>query len=1309
MQSRRDLANRFRSRLAIVAALLAWLILPLSPPLSSMGALTAEGPASPRGVLAIYWYGKDLPANVTLDNSIQAVLRSAPAGSVEYYAEYMDDSRFPGESQSMLFRDYLRQKYAGARIDALIAPSSASLNFLLKYRNELFPNIPIVAHASSRAHLSEPDKVGITGVVVDSAFKNTFDLALRLHPATERALVIAGTPERDKKFEEELRREIREFEGRVAITYLTDLPLDDLIAQVKSAPERSIILFVRYSQNPLGRPLNSYDVLTLVAGSAKVPIYTTAGSLLGRGSVGGYAASLEDCGTRVAEIALRIVNGEQSQNIPIVTVPTVPMFDWRQLRRWEISEDRLPPGGKVLFKERTFWQQYKWLIIGVISFCMVETLLIARLLIGRARRKRTEKALAEKELRLREAQAIAHLGNFHWEVATNKVAWSDELYRIYGLEHDAAGITYETYLEHVHPDDREQVRKAIECALADRKPFEHEYRIVRPTGETRWVFARCRPVIDAKGALISLQGVCQDITERKQAEGALRESEERFSKAFHSSPQPMSLTTLEEGRYIDVNDRFLEVSGYTREEVIGHRSLELNIWESPAARAELITPLKEGRMVRNWETKFGTKRGDFRIFLSSAELIELGGQPCILVASSDITERKRAEEALRESEMKNRATLRAMPDLMFLTSKDGVLLDYYAKDVGELLVPPEEFLGKNVRDVLPPEIAEGLLRCFEQAVESGGPTLFEYSLPLLEVDRHYEARVVGYDSDKALSIVRDITERKRAEQALRESEERARRALVEQMLAGVIECDVTGKFILVNQRFCEIVGYTEAELLGMQVGDLTHEDDSSRISELFRRLVETGASYVTEKRCRRKDGSEVWVNSHASPVRNAQGAVEKAVAVVIDITGRKRAESERERLLKQEKAARAEAQAANQSKDEFLTIVSHELRSPLNSILGYARLLRSGVADAAEIKHMAGIIERNGRMQLQLIEDLLDTARIISGKLKLEVQPVDLTSVIADALDVAHPAAMAKGIELIADLDPLAGQITGDADRLKQVLWNLLSNAIKFTSAGGRVELRKEIMDHHVRVTVSDTGKGIEPEFLPFVFDRFRQSDSSSARRFGGLGLGLSLVKQLVELHGGTVEAASDGTGRGATFTVTLPQHAAQSENFVQRETRAVARAVRTEDSIPLGRVPSLAGARVLAVDDQEEARALLTAILSECGAQVMAVSSGVEALAILADPPGGELPDVLILDIAMPDEDGYQVLERVRAFEAERGVPQSAQIPAIALTSHARSEDRLKALAAGFRTHVAKPVEPVELALVIANLVKRLGVRASA
>jgi signal transduction histidine kinase/ActR/RegA family two-component response regulator len=440
--------------------------------------------------------------------------------------------------------------------------------------------------------------------------------------------------------------------------------------------------------------------------------------------------------------------------------------------------------------------------------------------------------------------------------------------------------------------------------------------------------------------------------------------------------------------------------------------------------------------------------------------------------------------------------------------------------------------------------------------------------------------------------------------------------------------------------------------------------------------------------------------------------VTQALVTIMDITKRKQAEIELERLYEQEKAIRAEAErmravaeAANRSKDEFLTMVSHELRSPLNAVLGYTRLLRSGAPDGDFIARAASIIERNGKAQLQIVEDLLDSARIITGKLRLETEPTDLVPVLGAALDVVRPAAESKGVDLVALFSPLPEHALGDPDRLQQIIWNLLSNAVKFTPEGGRVELRMEGDAEHIRVAVCDNGLGIEPEFLPHVFDRFRQADTSVARRFGGLGLGLSLVKQLTELHGGTIAAASEGLGCGATFTITLPRLATQPSLVAGQEPPGLTPGEGLAGSeFQLDVAPSLDGLLILIVDDQEEARDLLTISLKECGASVIAVSSGVEALAILSDPPGGARPDALILDIALPEEDGYAVLQRIRRLESEMNIAESKRVPAIALTAYGRSEDRLRALAAGFRMHVAKPAEPLELAIVIASVVQGVG-----
>lgn len=378
-----------------------------------------------------------------------------------------------------------------------------------------------------------------------------------------------------------------------------------------------------------------------------------------------------------------------------------------------------------------------------------------------------------------------------------------------------------------------------------------------------------------------------------------------------------------------------------------------------------------------------------------------------------------------------------------------------------------------------------------------------------------------------------------------------------------------------------------------------------------------------------------------------------------------------------------EAREANRLKDEFLATVSHELRTPLTAILGWTRLLRSGDLDRATFARALETVERNAKAQAQLIEDLLDISRIISGKLRLDIRLVELPPLIEAAIDSLRLAAEAKGLRLEKTIDQSAGPISGDPDRLQQVVWNLLSNAVKFTPPGGSISVRLARVGSQVEISVSDSGIGISREFLPHVFDRFRQADSTSTRSYGGLGLGLAIVRHLVELHGGTVHAESAGEGQGATFKVRLP-----FAMSLQRLTPAL------QGKLFLQKLPRLDNLQVLVVDDDPDARELLGLVLGQCGAKVTAVGSAAEALELIK----GWTPDVLVSDIGMPDEDGYSLIRKVRALDSTRG----SRLPAVALTAYARVEDRMRALAAGFQMYVAKPIDPGELAAVIASLAGR-------
>ena len=415
------------------------------------------------------------------------------------------------------------------------------------------------------------------------------------------------------------------------------------------------------------------------------------------------------------------------------------------------------------------------------------------------------------------------------------------------------------------------------------------------------------------------------------------------------------------------------------------------------------------------------------------------------------------------------------------------------------------------------------------------------------------------------------------------------------------------------------------------------------------------------------------------------------ITVIDDVTERVERENRLVELLANEKAARADAEAANRAKDEFLAIVSHELRAPLNSILGWTQILRTTKSYRESANHGLETIENNAKAQAKLIDDILDASRIITGKFRLEVRPVDLAQIIESAVETARPAADAKSIQIDTEIDSWAGLVSGDPDRLQQVIWNLLFNAIKFTGKSGRVKVCLRRIESQIEVTVSDTGQGISAEFLPYVFDRFRQANTTRSRQHSGLGLGLAIVRNLVELHGGTVHADSKGEGRGARFSVRIPLMQVHSSEI--SDIRNLVQAAEAERAATTNRAhaKSLENVRVLVVDNEPDAREILNIMLSQCGAKVTTATSTSEALEVLQEWK----PDVLVSDIGMPGEDGYALIKKVRALEPEHG----GTIPALALTGYAGSEERVRLLSAGYQSHVTKPVQLNELAIAIADL----------
>jgi PAS domain S-box-containing protein len=506
-------------------------------------------------------------------------------------------------------------------------------------------------------------------------------------------------------------------------------------------------------------------------------------------------------------------------------------------------------------------------------------------------------------------------------------------------------------------------------------------------------------------------------------------------------------------------------------------------------------------------------------------------------------------------------------------------------------------------------------------------------------------------------------------------------------------------FILNERQHCvymnpaaeALTGFTLAEVQARPLHDFVHHQHSDGhpypladcpIDQAFPQNEQTHGQEVFVH----KDGRFYPAAFTASPIREG-GQPVGTIVEVRDISAELRIETEREQLLARTQAARHTAEEASRLKDEFLATVSHELRTPMTAILGWAHLLRTASLDEPTARRALDTIERNARAQAQLIEDLLDVSRIITGKLRLDARPVELAPIIAAATDAARPAATAKGITLHVDPGETHLAVLGDADRLQQVVWNLLSNAIKFTPQAGEVRVALARNAGHAEINVRDTGQGIAPEFLPHVFERFRQADGAPTRQHGGLGLGLAIVRHLVELHGGTVAAASAGAGHGATFTVQLPVAALRTADFGLRAGDGTSdqSAIRSPQSA------ILSGLRVLVVDDEPDARDLLQLVLTQSGALVMTADSAGAALAAFER----ERPDLLISDIGMPGVDGYALIREVRARETQSGL---AHLPAIALTAYARTEDRAQALDAGFHTHMPKPIDPAALVAALAR-----------
>ncbi|MBD2542242.1 PAS domain S-box protein [Coleofasciculus sp. FACHB-SPT36] len=773
-----------------------------------------------------------------------------------------------------------------------------------------------------------------------------------------------------------------------------------------------------------------------------------------------------------------------------------------------------------------------------------------------------------------------------------------------------------------------------------------------------------------------------NITEIKRIE-AERQKVEQERDRFLALGSDLQVIMSSHGYFHWVSPAFERILGWTPDEMTSRPWTDfLHPDDILASVGESVSVLS-GSETLAFENRYRHKDGSYRWLLWRAQPhLE---KRVLYATAVDITERKQAEVALRQSEEHYRRLFESIDEgfctVEVLFDADGKPVDHRILQVNPAferqsgIVNPE---GKTASK-LAPGVEQYWNDLYAQVIHTGAPIRTEVRADALS--RWFDVLVsrVGDAAMHQVAIVfTDISARKQAEATIRQGEAQFRQ-LADAMPQQVWITDAGGNTQYVNQQWTTYTGLTLEQTQDIYYAlQVIHPDDFEMTSEMWRTALATEIPYQVEFRLKHwATQTYRWFLSRAIPIRDEQGEIVQWFGTSTDIEEFRRAQTEREQLLQQEQIAREAAENANRIKDEFLAVLSHELRTPLNPILGWSKLLQRGKLDPAKTQLALKTIERNAQLQADLIEDLLDVSRILQGKLNLNISSLNLASIIQAAMETVRLAAEAKSIQVEASFDLDVGLVQGDSARLQQVIWNLLSNAVKFTPAGGQVNIRLERLDSHAQITVSDTGQGIESDFLPYVFDYFRQSDATTTRNFGGLGLGLAIARNLVELHGGTVGVKSPGVEMGATFTVRLPLmpiQATANQNSHSSEPSA-----------------DLNGIQVLVVDDEPDSREFVAFVLEQAGAKVMIATTAAEALTMLIRSK----PTVLLSDIGMPDMDGYMLMQQVRALPPEQG----GQVSAIALTAYAGDFNQQQALIAGFQQHLSKPIEPERLIREISRL----------
>jgi PAS domain S-box-containing protein len=854
-----------------------------------------------------------------MDQAIVTGLKNSPY-QIELYSENLEAGLFPDEASQRQIRDWYIRKYRDHKPDVIIAVGPSPLKFMVESHEESFPGIPIIFCGSTEEMLGElkldSDFTGTWGVAQP---EKTLTAALRLLPSTKHLVVVGGVGAYDRDLESLAKKSLRGYESKLDITYLTDLDMPTLLGRLKHLPTNTIVYHTAITQDAAGTHfIDAAQSVPMIASAANAPVFVVDDVDVGRGSTGGDVLSFAAEGQTAAEMAVRVLNGEKPATIPVVKSPNIYMFDWRALQRWGLKEKDLPPGSVVLYRQPNIWETYKRYLIGGVSLIVLEALLIVALFWQRARRRKVESELAATHDRLRLAVEAGKSSGWDWDIKSGRVRRFGDLQTIYGIPSYAHSGHIDDFRRHVHPEDRARVWKAFDDARQKQTPYFTEFRVIRNDEIIRWIGARGRFYYTKSGEAERMLGMTADITERKLAEEALKKSEEKFSTAFRESPMAFTLTSMKDHRYLDVNETFEHLTGWHKDEVIGKTPFDINVWDDPSKRLEISKQLLSEGAIRNYEFQIRCRDGTTKWGLGSAELIEIDNEECMLSVVADITDRRQIQEKLRASEEMLAGVIGSAMDAIIAVDSEQRIVLFNAAAEKIFGCRAGQAIGTSLEQFMPHRLW-GLRATGEE-------------FPI-------EASIsqVGNAGRKLFTvIIRDITERRRAEQSIRESEERFR--LVANTAPVLIWMSGPDKLCTYfNRPWLEFTGRPIEAELGNGWADGVHPEDLSACLDTYTNAFDRHESFKMQYRLRCNDGEYRWIFDLGVPRFNPDGSLAGYIGSCIDVTDRKIAEealaSLSGRLIEaQEEECRRIAREIHDDYNQRLAMLANELEDLAQSI-----------------------------------------------------------------------------------------------------------------------------------------------------------------------------------------------------------------------------------------------------------------------------------------------------------------------------------------------------------------------------------------